>query len=69
MSVDSSVSELPVADSFAGPLEHWMLYEVFSGDSSTSNQAKAQFHFKAFFDALGIKLQSERYFQRSKEAE
>jgi hypothetical protein len=67
--VSVSTDEVPVSDSFAGPLENWVLYEIFSGDSSTSNQAKAQFHFRAFFDALGIKLQSERYFQRKQEAE
>lgn len=62
-SVAGSTADLPVPDSFAGPLEHWLLYEVYSGDSSTSNQAKAMFHFKSFFDSLGVKLQSERYFK------
>lgn len=61
--LSAPTDELPVPDSFAGPLEHWVLYSIYSGDSSTSNQAKAQFHFKSFFDALGIKLQSERYFK------
>jgi hypothetical protein len=61
--VAGSSADLPVPDSFAGPLEHWILYEVYSGDNSTSNQAKAQFHFRSFFDSLGVKLQSERYFK------
>lgn len=61
--ISGSTADLPVPDSFAGPLEHWILYEVFSGDSSNSNQGRAQFHFKSFFDVLGVKLQSERYFK------
>lgn len=67
--VSAPTDDLPVPDSFAGPVEHWILYEIYSGDSSTSNQAKAQFHFKSFFDALGIKLQSERYFKPQSAAE
>jgi hypothetical protein len=61
-SVSTPASDIPVQDSFAGPLEHWVLYEVYSGDNSTSNITKAQFHLRAFYDALGIKLQSDRYF-------
>lgn len=61
-SVSTPTSDVPVQDSFAGPLEHWVLYEVYSGDNSTSNMSKAQFHLRAFYDALGIKLQSDRYF-------
>lgn len=52
----------PLPSVFAGPVEHWMLYQIFSGDSSASNMGKAQFHMQGFYDSLGIKLQSDRTF-------
>lgn len=52
----------PLPVSFAGPVEHWMLFQAFSGDNSVSNLAKAQMHMRAFYDSLGVKMQSDRAF-------
>lgn len=49
--------DLPVSSTFSGPIVHWMIYELLSGDSSEANLGMAQFHIRAFYQALGIKYQ------------
>ena len=60
--IDSPEDEIPVPQTFAGPIMHWILYEIFSGDSSSSNTAKAQHHMTAFYQALGVKLKADLFF-------
>lgn len=60
--VSSPNDVVPLASSFAGPLEHWMLYQVLAGDNSASNLSKAQQHWQAFYQALGVKIQSDMQF-------
>lgn len=51
--------DVPIPVTFSGPIEHWMLYEIFSGDNSDANFAKAQHHLSAFYQALGVKLRAD----------
>ena len=58
----SAYEEIPIPQTFSGPIMHWMLYEIFSGDNSSSNTAKAQHHMTAFYQALGVKLKADLFF-------
>lgn len=57
-----STDTFTIPDTFAGPMMHWMLYEIFSGDNSSSNMGRAQHHMTAFYQALGVKLKSDLFF-------
>ncbi|WP_027179453.1 DUF6682 family protein [Maridesulfovibrio bastinii] len=59
--------ELPLSSTFSGPVVHWMLYEILSGDSSEVNMSTAQFHFSAFYQALGVKLKADLYYPKQVE--
>ena len=60
--IATSNDTFPIPDTFAGPMMHWMLYEIFCGDNSQSNMARAQHHMTAFYQALGVKLKSDLFF-------
>ncbi|MBI9113138.1 DUF6682 family protein [Maridesulfovibrio ferrireducens] len=62
--IDGSDDDLPISPTFSGPIVHWMIYELLSGDSSTSSMATAQFHFSAFYQALGVKLKADLYYPK-----
>ncbi|MDK2957816.1 MAG: hypothetical protein PWQ57_3314 [Desulfovibrionales bacterium] len=53
---------VPIPDTFSVPIMHWMLYEVFAGDNSDADFAKAQHHLTAFYQALGVKLKADLFF-------
>jgi hypothetical protein len=53
---------LPLPDTFAGPLQHWMLYQIYAGDNSDANLARAQHHATAFYQSLGVKLKADLFF-------
>ncbi len=60
--ITTSEDAIPIPQTFAAPIMHWILYEIFSGDSSQSNTAKAQHHMTAFYQALGVKLKADLFF-------
>lgn len=62
--VADTEADLPIPETFAVPLMHWMLYEIFCGDSSASNMGKAQHHLAACYQALGVKLRSDLAYPR-----
>ena len=62
--ITGSTGALPVPETFAGPIMHWILYEIFSGDNSDANFAKAQHHISAFYQALGVKLKADLFYPK-----
>ena len=55
--------ELPVSDKYAPVVLEWLLYLMFARDSERSpNRARAQAHYQAFFQLLGIKTQTDALF-------
>lgn len=56
--------DLPLSSTFSGPIVHWMIYELLSGDSSEVNMGTAQFHLSAFYQALGVKLKADLFYPK-----
>lgn len=50
---------LPLRDVFAPALAHHVLYGILSGDNEASNLARAQHHLSAFYQAMGVKGQTD----------
>lgn len=53
---------LPIPDTFAGPLQQWILYLIYAGDNSDANFTRAQHHATAFYQSLGVKLKADLFF-------
>ena len=53
---------LPMPGIYHSPIVHWMLYEIMSGDNSDVNYQKADHHYRAFHQVLGLKLETDARF-------
>jgi hypothetical protein len=60
--IETPDDDLTIPETFAGPLMHWILYEILSGDNSDANFSKAQHHLVSFYQALGVKLKADLFF-------
>lgn len=60
--VTSADDDLPIPDTFAGPVQQWMLYLIYSGDNSDANFTRAQHCLTVFYQSLGVKLKSDLFF-------
>lgn len=57
---EPEAADLPVDDSYAPALREWMLYRAWGGDDESSpNYAQARDRRGSFYEALGMKAQSD----------
>ena len=54
--IASSSETFPISDQYAPAAINWILYEIYSGDNEDTDLARAQSHYTAFYQSLGIKL-------------
>lgn len=62
--ITGATDDVPLPETFAGPIKDWILYQVFAGDNSDANFAKAQHRFNAFYQALGVKLKADLFYPK-----
>jgi hypothetical protein len=58
----SQSDRLPIPDTFAGPVQQWMLYLIYAGDNSDANYTRALHCATAFYQSLGVKLKADLFF-------
>lgn len=60
--VNAATQVFPISDQFAPAAIHWMLYEIYSGDNEDTDLTRAQSHYAAFYQSLGIKITIDKMF-------
>jgi hypothetical protein len=56
------VKVITLPDIYSGPMQSWMLYRYYALATQALNQLqRAQWHFKAFFNLLGVKVQADMF--------
>lgn len=49
--------EFPLSSQFVSPAIHWMLYDIYSGDNTDTDLVRAQHHYDAFMQELGMAIE------------
>jgi len=60
---DPDVGVISLPDTYAGPLQAWMLHRAYGMQTQAQNMfQRSQFYFSSFFNQLGVKLRGEMFF-------
>jgi len=62
VTVTAASDDFPMPDQYAPAAVNWMLYAIYSGDNEDTDMVRADFHHKAFYQSLGIKIQVDKLF-------
>jgi hypothetical protein len=49
-------------DQYAPAAVHWILYSIYSGDNEDTDIVRAQSHYEAFYQSLGIKIAIDKMY-------
>jgi hypothetical protein len=60
--IASKTDTFPLEDKFVSPATHWVLYEIYSGDNTDTDLARAQHHYEAFMTELDIVIKADKQF-------
>lgn len=60
--VSAKTDTFPLEDKFIAPAIHWMLYEIYSGDNTDTDLARAQHHYDAFMAELDVVIKADQQF-------
>lgn len=64
--VESPEDCLHLPQTYQAALVHHVLYGVLSGDNEASNAARAQHHLSAFYQALGVKMNTDTMWPKAR---
>jgi hypothetical protein len=60
--VTAHTQTFPLPDQYAPATIHWMLYSIYSGDNEDTDIVRAQSHYEAFYQSLGIKIAIDKMY-------
>jgi hypothetical protein len=60
--VTAHTEPFPLPDQYAPAAIHWMLYSIYSGDNEDTDLVRAQSHYEAFYQSLGIKIAIDKMY-------